>query len=528
MLRRLHIFKSYISFLILPVLLSLFITPMAHATSSYDDVVQITNAATIKNGNITNDISNSWSALIADCDNWYEDSVYDKSCAAFNADLTTAYSHGIGWAVGTKEVKSPFSTGASGTMDIGDKIVQVAVNTNMDNYGYFSGAGTSSRLNLSSASFTQTCSAYIYYQVNYNSRTGQAANPTRPQVVGVACENSNKVFTGIAQSHTEALYNARLFFFNSPIDYPPSYEGVQPALADNDEDGLNIAKETAQGTSDDNDDSDGDGLSDYIESRWYANRSDVFCGSQCAYPNPTRKDVYVEADWMNDSANEYKLSLTQVNLVRAAFEDKDINLHFDTGQYGGGGGLPTYIEALNFVPTENETDFFNLKNGDEIYQNNFLENRRGIWHYMITGDKLNDGEANTTSGVSYAGDDDTFVALGQIARTHPSTQDQAIAGTVIHELGHNLCLSNTAYAGQDSSCLFSGIDTEASNDYNSSMNYTKQFSLVNYSNGSNGQNDHNDWAAVLLGMGDFVTLGTDPHEPSSQTRSSFNKTPIYD
>jgi hypothetical protein len=277
-------------------------------------------------------------------------------------------------------------------------------------------------------------------------------------------------------------------------------------------------------------DSDNDGLSDYIESRSYPNRQVVFCGTSCVYPDPATKDVFIEVDWMKEGGlfgQTFKPTDTMIAYVQSAFEDKGVNIHFDTGQDGGGNELPTYVEALRFVPTENETDFFNLKNGDNTHQNNFAEERRGIWHYMITGNKLYDGSSNTTSGVSYAGDDDTFVALGQVASAHPSTQDQAIAGTIIHELGHNLCLSNDTYTGQDPSCVFSGIDTYASNDYHSSMNYSKQFSLIDYSEGTSGQDDHDDWSAVLVGMDDFVTLGVDPQEPTLRARSSFDKTPIY-
>ncbi|MCA9338396.1 hypothetical protein KC949_02460, partial [Candidatus Saccharibacteria bacterium] len=85
--------------------------------------------------------------------------------------------------------------------------------------------------------------------------------------------------------------------------------------------------------------------------------------------------------------------------------------------------------------------------------------------------------------------------------------DDAIAGTIMHELGHNLCLTNSSYTGQDPSCLFSGVDDEfnVNNNYHSAMNYTYQFTnQYSYSDGTHGAGDHDDKSAVLLGMNDFL------------------------
>lgn len=77
----------------------------------------------------------------------------------------------------------------------------------------------------------------------------------------------------------------------------------------------------------------------------------------------------------------------------------------------------------------------------------------------------------------------------------------------MHELGHNLCLSNVVdYASQANACIYSGIDNPGSSvDYVSSMNYSYQTTMTNYSSGPNGTiNDHNDWAAVASGINDFA------------------------
>lgn len=277
------------------------------------------------------------------------------------------------------------------------------------------------------------------------------------------------------------------------VNYPSGYEGI-------------LVPDTSI-------DNDGDGLSDYVESQWHLGREDIFCGSQCAYPNPTINDLYVENDWMDSGTTEYKPSSTQLDLVVDAFEAKGIKLHVDTGQYGGGNQLVAYEEELRIQPTVDETDFFDLKNGDGINASNFSEARRDIWRYLVTGNKRD----TASSGGTYTGTGNIFVAIGRVKELNPTGQNQAIAGTIIHELGHSLCLSDDLdYLDQDPACLFAGIDNyNASSDYDSSMNYHKQFSMVNYSNGLNGTNDHDDWSAILVGMDDFVGK-VDPTESSSR------------
>lgn len=289
----------------------------------------------------------------------------------------------------------------------------------------------------------------------------------------------------------------RFYTSKHTINYPTSYEG-------------NIIPNSTN-------DLDGDGLSDYVESEDYPNRDEVFCNTNvspyvCAYPNPFEKDLYLEIDWMDDGTIAYKPSSAQIGLVKSAFAVKGINLHVDIGQFGGGNELSLYEENMAFMPTIGETDFFDIKNGDDINSANFSQDRKDIWRYMIAGDKRD----TSSTGAAFAGDDDVFVAMGRVIDLNPSGKDQAIAGTMVHELGHSLCLSdNSAYSGQDASCVFAGIDTSASTDYSSAMNYNFQFSLVDYSTGLNGSNDHNDWSAILLGMNDFIGK-SDPTESFSR------------
>lgn len=284
---------------------------------------------------------------------------------------------------------------------------------------------------------------------------------------------------------------------------------------DDDEDGLQYSQEIAQGTVDNNPDYDGDGLSDYVESTSYTARGSVFCNqaqTTCEYPDPLAKDIYVESDWMDKpGANGYSMQLsnTQVQSIKDSFDDKNITLHIDTGQLGGGSEVP-YNANIYYGAQPNSVDFYDYKLGGNGITAQFAPDRRDIYHYMISGDSYRDdatGQPSLSSGGSYTGDDDFFVSYGYIKenmQSEYSTFDTAISGTTMHELGHGLCLSkynngNPEYPGQPADCRFAGVDASFGNTYNSVMNYDMQFSIVDYSDGILGApNDHNDWNAIRL------------------------------
>lgn len=314
--------------------------------------------------------------------------------------------------------------------------------------------------------------------------------------------------TIISTGHLQAWDGQELNFNTFPVDYPSGYAGVDvPGQDDADGDGLTAAQEKIQGTSDSNIDSDGDGLDDKTESRWNTNRDAEFCDTStpknCTYPDPTTQDVYLQVDWMDDGTNSFKPSNTQLGMVSDAFAAQGIKFHADTGQYGGGNQLSSYIASLPFTATTG-TGYFNYKNS------NFNTSRQNIWRYMISGDKYSEDE--TSSGVSYAGSDNIFLSYGLIkagqSNFNYSDFDTAIAGTIIHELGHSLCLSNgTSYSHQHAICVYPGVD---SNDtgfpfYISSMNYSHQMGMVDYSSGVNGPiYDNDDWSAIKDQMGVFT------------------------
>lgn len=294
--------------------------------------------------------------------------------------------------------------------------------------------------------------------------------------------------------------------------------GVDGSGLDADGDGLSRSAEMAQGTSDHLNDTDFDGLSDFIESTSFPNRDAVFCDSTattCAYPNPLQRDIYVETDWMMKPGEEgYSMQLTsgQAASLVDAFDNHNINLHVDYGQLGGGNEVD-YNEAINWLDNSNGVDFHDYKLGGDGIAAQFNSNRQGIFRYMLLG--YNYDEDSTSSGVAWAGDDDSFISYGFV-KEHPGTWptgfdysnfNTAISGTMMHELGHNLCLTEPHpingvwYPTQPSSCIFNGVhaDSHHSNpwpNYESVMNYDNQYSMVDFSDGSHGQGDHNDWSTL--------------------------------
>jgi len=149
---------------------------------------------------------------------------------------------------------------------------------------------------------------------------------------------------------------------------PLGYEGeaIKAGDEDIDLDGLDLIQELKQGTVDaaGYNDTDYDGLSDMVESVWYVDRTDVFCNTApnpdvCALPDPVKQDIYVEIDWMSDATNStlYKPTNSQLSIVEEVFDDKDINIHFDTGNYGGGNVLPDFDAELERTSISSVPDF---------------------------------------------------------------------------------------------------------------------------------------------------------------------------
>lgn len=519
MLKKLYVYNKLIAALILTLssVCSLLMPPVANATSIYDGAYQTTSTISLSN---TASGSRSACSSVNYSANWL--ALFDEASNPYSSQQAVIDNLKASYLVASENGR----WGISQFEDSGAGIVGIHIYWTEDTSLSLSWQGDSSDYfirptgnNLKSISFVtqaawfgnSNCEPYVRFDLS-----------TYPPFV------SDEI--GIHKS---------FFVYTDNPNYPSGYEGGEVYNSNQDDDELTFAQETAQGTSDNKKDTDDDGLRDDVESVWYPNRDEVFCGSsECAYPNPAQRDLYVEIDWMNDGSREYKPTSSQLETVVDTFENQDIVAHFDSGQYGGGNQLPALTQDLVFESTEDELDFYDLKNGTSSINRQFAENRKDIWRYMITGQNFireYDGATPKpgTTGSAYAGNDDSIISIEKIETEfpvdilHPSpaARNAAISGTILHELGHNLCLSDTSYPGQSPSCLYQGIDNNSGQppindpdeyydleDYESVMNYRYQFNRADYSHGTNGSfHDHDDWSAIAIGMNDFVGK-TDPSE----------------
>lgn len=334
-------------------------------------------------------------------------------------------------------------------------------------------------------------------------------------------------------------------FKNSGDASPPSPADPEPAEPtdpqpkppvaedDADKDGLSAAREAEQKTNNAKPDSDDDGLSDYLESKWNAKRDVLFCGAACAYPDPIKKDIYIEADWMvlPDGTNTQPNG-AQVKLLTDAFAKEGINLHVDTGQYGGGNAVP-YTPEIWFGATAGEKDFVDYKRGGDGIAPQFKTERGSAWHYMLVGERYKrvtpTGVSNTSSGVANVSGPNIFIAYGIVRVINQNQRDVAVASTMMHELGHNLCLTKRPTS---TPCTFAGIDNDDAEKpdspyraYRSSMSYLHTFHLVDYShNPTNNPGDHDDWGAIRLDMFPEYNESANGQSQKTASRKEANNT----
>ncbi len=214
-------------------------------------------------------------------------------------------------------------------------------------------------------------------------------------------------------------------------------------------------------------DSDGDGIPDDWESRGITVASNgtiavghtgtgEFIDLPAMGANPMHKDIFIHADWMVGTKPNARPIKTVMDAFRAApVPNPDgkngINLHIDLGpdsvmdpvsgkRWGAlsrSGPEVSQTSIGNDSPNANPppANVYNWGAVDTLKDDYFnAAKRKSVFHYLLFCNKY----ANTdSSGISRgipAGD--FLVALGQVPGATPRQE----AGTLMHELGHNLGL----------------------------------------------------------------------------------------
>jgi MBG domain (YGX type)/Galactose oxidase, central domain len=212
--------------------------------------------------------------------------------------------------------------------------------------------------------------------------------------------------------------------------------------------------------------------------------------------NPAKKDIFVEIDWLKvTGGHEHKPKLDALNAIGATFNGHGISVHFDVGnnyQLSGspGSSVSPYIIPYAALPkgggeTIEESTFscppasapatvcsysepyavLGWKKGFRAVKDgfpalsmpaHFARNRKDIFHYVLFAHALAGpfdaaghpltADPSSVSGVADRPGGDLMITLG-LWRSDLPENDQVgsalvQAGTLMHELGHNLGLSH--------------------------------------------------------------------------------------
>ncbi len=204
--------------------------------------------------------------------------------------------------------------------------------------------------------------------------------------------------------------------------------------------------------------------------------------------NWQKKDIYVYYNWMNAApdGHHHKPDALALSTVQNAFAiaplsnpngTQGVTMHFEDG------GAIAHADAINFNGGPGIVDF------DTVKANMFLNPAATSWkrfayHYLIFAHHHTPG--STSSGLSEIGGNDFIVSLGGWSGNRGTWRDQA--GTIMHELGHNL---NLGHGGSD------GVNYKPN--YLSVMNY--RYQVLGIPNGmpsvTNYRYDYSRWAKDL-------------------------------
>ncbi len=201
-------------------------------------------------------------------------------------------------------------------------------------------------------------------------------------------------------------------------------------------------------------DTDGDGINDGDEVFGTVDDLDL----PALGANPLHKDIFIEMDWMDDSAHTHRPTANAIDTVIAVFAAASdvqnpcgttgIAMHIDRGQ----GGVFT---GGNFIGNDTVIIFDSEFNTYKAAH--FDPARKLYFHYCIHAHRYNTSTNNSSGFAELPGDD--FVVTLQTFLSNSN-----VAKTIMHELGHNLLLRHGGFENRN-----------FKPNYNSVMNYRFDF-----------------------------------------------------
>ena len=235
-------------------------------------------------------------------------------------------------------------------------------------------------------------------------------------------------------------------------------------------------------------DTEKDGLNnweEYLTSQW---------GS-----DPFRKDLFLELDYMEEGPRGENSTVPEKSkeLLRTAYDCRNIVFHLDDGCMGGGG------EVIPFDKKTYRQELF------PIYQKYFLHNDSNNWRRSVFRYVMSIYNHYSASGIAFVGEypilywhargTNTFQisskAIGKIAKRPRANKEFVYACIIMHETGHALGIDKFFPLGCDSRRTMRPwqLGFWLFRNYKSCMNYRYTFYLLDYSDGSHGRRDYNDW-----------------------------------
>ncbi|WP_241759273.1 hypothetical protein [Pyxidicoccus parkwayensis] len=245
---------------------------------------------------------------------------------------------------------------------------------------------------------------------------------------------------------------------------PLPVPGCPAGALDTDGDAVCDIVEALLGTSPTNPDTDGDRLNDYAESFGFAGLDLTTLGA-----NARKKDIFIEADYYPG------LQPTQamLNRVITAFANAPVS------NPDGSTGITLHVVVDQQIAAADADSDLNpvWTDFDVIKAKYFTAIRAPYFHYMLFANRYSGGNSSGISRGIPA--HDFVVTLGFIGGGTELQQ----AGTLMHELGHNIGLR---HGGTD--------DSNYKPNYLSIMNYEYQF----YGFGIGGLNNVLDYSRVKV------------------------------
>ena len=242
-------------------------------------------------------------------------------------------------------------------------------------------------------------------------------------------------------------------------------------------------------------DSDGDGLPDDWEINGvdadHDGTIDLDLAAMGADPNVP--DIFIEADWMEYEGDPFNFlwihkTINQKNTAPSAealrkvydkFNSHGIKIHIDAGpnsimnyDTGATWGALSGASALPYQETFNIGEYY--ENWNQLALDNFTKARWTTFKYCLFANQYDAGNGNRSSGIAENIPGQFFIVASDCIGG--SDHDTALAGTIMHELGHTLGLSHGGvYNDSTSGEIVNNHDNYKPN-HLSIMNYTYQFS----------------------------------------------------